>query len=292
MIIKGRIIKGIGGLYYIAAEGEIYECSARGKFRKSRITPTVGDFVEIKTIEGEGNKGSVEKILKRKNEMIRPRVTNIDLALITFAAASPAINTDLLDRFLILSEYRGIEEVVICINKCDLVEESSISYLKEIYSPMYKVVFLSTYDKRGIEEVKEVISNKVSVFAGPSGVGKSSLINCLIPEKNALTGEISKKIERGKHTTRQVELMEACKNTYICDSPGFTSLSIDFIKARELCVCFKEFRPYLKNCRFNDCRHIHEPGCAVKERIGIDISQQRYDRFVCYFNRLSKSPSS
>lgn len=286
MIIKGRIIKGIGGLYYVAEENNIYECSARGIFRKNKITPTVGDFVEIQLLDSENKKGSIEKILPRKNEMIRPRVTNIDAALITFAAASPNINVDLLDRFLILAEYRGIEEVIICINKCDLVDESDIQYLKDIYSPMYKVIFLSTYNNIGIDEVKEAIQNKVSVFAGPSGVGKSSLINCLIPDRNAQTGEISKKIERGKHTTRQVELMTVCENTYICDSPGFTSLSFDYLKADELCNYFKEFKPYLNQCRFNDCKHIHEPDCAVKERIGLDISQERYDRFISYYNEI------
>lgn len=288
MIITGRIIKGIGGLYYVAEENNIYECSARGIFRKNKITPTVGDFVEIKLLDEDNKKGSIEKILPRKNEMIRPRVTNIDTALITFAAASPAINVDLLDRFLILSEYRGIEEVIICINKCDLVDEKEIQYLKDIYSPMYKVIFLSTYNNIGIDEVKQAILNKVSVFAGPSGVGKSSLINCLIPEKNAQTGEISKKIERGKHTTRQVELMTVCENTYICDSPGFTSLNFDFLNADELCNYFKEFKPYLNKCRFNDCKHIHEPDCAVKERIGLDISQERYERFITYFNEISQ----
>lgn len=282
----GRIVKGVGGLYYVADGKNIYECRARGIFRKNKIVPAVGDYVQINLLSGEDNKGSIEKILERKNEMIRPKVVNIDTVLITFAAANPFINTDLLDRFLILSEYKDIDDIIICINKTDLVKDEEIQYLKDIYSPMYKVIFLTTYENRGIDEIKEAVLNKVCVFAGPSGVGKSSIINCLIPHKNVPTGEISKKIKRGKHTTRQVELMEVCENTYICDSPGFTSLSFDFFKAEEICNYFKEFKPYLNKCRFNDCKHIHEPDCAVKERIGLDISQQRYDRFVNYYNEI------
>ena len=190
-----------------------------------------------------------------------------------------------MDRFLILSEYRGIEEAIICINKIELANEREIQYIKDIYSPIYKVILLSTYKNIGIDELKKAILNKVSVFAGPSGVGKSSIINSIIPGAAMRTGEISEKIKRGKHTTRQVELIKFCENTYICDSPGFTSLNLEF-DADELSGCFREFLPYLNRCRFNDCRHIHEPDCAVKQRVGSDISQQRYDRFVCYYNEL------
>ena len=284
----GRIIKGVGGLYYVACDETVYECSARGIFRKNKIVPTVGDYVTFKVLNESTKKGSIEKINDRKNIMIRPRVANIDCAIITFAAASPNINRDLLDRFLILAENQGIHEVIICINKEDLVSQKDIDDIKKIYEPLYQVIFTSTYENTGTERILEAIRGKVSVFAGPSGVGKSSLINCLIPEGNLRTGELSQKIERGKHTTRQVELMEVCEDTYIVDSPGFTSLSLEHIKPEMLQEYFKEFRPYINGCRFNDCSHLQEPDCAVKEQIGKDISQERYDRFVYLYNELKQ----
>lgn len=281
---KGRIIKGVGGLYYIAANGFVYECSARGKFRREKITPTTGDFVTFTILDEENKKGALDTIEPRKNILIRPRVANIDCAVITFAAASPDINMDLLDRFLVLAEERNIPEVIICINKSDLAGDKN--NIKEIYSSAYPVVFVSAEENYGIDELEKMLRGKVSVFAGPSGVGKSSLINRIIPQSNRQTGEISRKIERGKHTTRQTELIETEDNTYIVDSPGFTSLYLEFIKPEELQHYFREFREYLGRCRFADCAHIHEPDCAVKEQVGKTIPQERYDRFVNLYNEL------
>lgn len=284
----GRIIKGVGGNYYVSAKGKIYKCSARGKFRKAKITPTVGDYVQFTILDENECEGALDTIEKRKNILLRPRVANIDCAIITFAATSPDINRDLLDRFLILAETQNIPKVIICINKSDLVSQEEKDAFANIYEPYYKVVFTSAEKNIGIDQLKEEIHGCESVFAGPSGVGKSSLINRLIPESNRQTGEISRKIERGKHTTRQVELLRADEETYIVDSPGFTSLSLDFLQSEELENYFREFKPYLNKCRFNDCRHLQEPDCAVKEQVGKDINKERYDSFASLYEELKQ----
>ena len=281
----GRIIKGVGGLYYIAAYGYVYECSARGRFRKAKITPTVGDYVEFTILDENNKKGALDKIRKRKNILIRPKVANIDTAIITFAAASPNINFDLLDRFLLLAEYQKIPNIIICINKSDLVGENEKDNIKRIYKS-YKTIFTSAINDIGSDELYECIKGGVAVFAGPSGVGKSSLINSIIPHSNQQTGEISRKIERGKHTTRQVQLLDAGNETYIVDSPGFTSLSLDFMSAEELQEYFIEFRPFLKSCFYNDCIHINEPECNIKDRVGEEIPIERYERYVALYNEF------
>lgn len=285
--MTGRIIKGVGGLYYVAVKSSIYECSARGRFRKAKIVPTVGDYVEITVVDEENKKGAIDKIDERKNSLIRPRVTNIDTAVITFAAASPDINMDLLDRFLILAETQNIPNIVICINKSDLGSDTDRENIMRIYGKVYKVVYVSAEENKGIEELKSALKG-VTVFAGPSGVGKSSIINRLIPGINRQTGEISRKIERGKHTTRQVELIHMSGDVYIVDSPGFTSLSLEFIKAEDIQHYFREFSPYIGKCYFNDCAHIAEPGCEIKEHIGKGISEERYERFVYLYNELKQ----
>lgn len=284
-MLQGRIIKGIGGLYFVQTKQNIFECSVRGIFRKSKITPTVGDYVKISLLEQ--NKAIIEQILDRKNILIRPRVANIDCAVITFSIVSPNINLDLLDRFLILAESQNIQNIIICINKCDLATTQQIDNIKNLYQNIYPIVFTSTYKNIGIDELKNKINNNVTVFAGPSGVGKSSIINSILPDVLLKTGDISKKISRGKHTTRQVELLEAWENTYIVDSPGFTSLSMEFLQ-NNLDIYFKEFKPYLNNCKFNDCKHIHEPDCAIKQQINKYISNERYTRYIKLLNELTE----
>lgn len=285
-MLKGRIIKGIGGLYFVATNIGIFECSARGILRKNKMTPTVGDYVDISIIED--NKGTIEKINDRDNILIRPRVANIDCAVITFSIISPNINKDLLDRFLILAESQDIKKIIICINKCDLAKETELLEISKIYNNIYDVIFVSTLNGEGIDELKKIIDGKVTVFAGPSGVGKSSIINCILPNATLKTGEISKKIERGKHTTRQVELLKAWENTYIVDSPGFTSLNLDFMEIEDLSYYFKDFREHLGQCKFYDCKHLHEPSCSIKDEVGKNIKEERYKRYVKLLNELSE----
>jgi len=286
-MITGRIIKGIGGLYFVDTERDVFQCKARGIFRKKKLVPTVGDYVQINVIDEKEKIGFIEKICERKNFLIRPRVANVDLCIITFAAASPNINFDLLDRFLILSEEKSLD-VVICINKYDLIQENIKEYINRVYSSVYKVIFTDTFNNIGIDELKDIINGKVSVFAGPSGVGKSSLINCIISPGTRMTGEISRKIERGKHTTREVELLSVGKNTFIVDSPGFTSVSLEHIKPEELQFYFREFKKFIEKCRFNDCLHLHEPDCLIKENIGGDISEERYKRYEFLYTELQR----
>ncbi len=286
-MIIGRIIKGIGGLYFVDTDNGIFECKARGVFRKRKITPTIGDYVEITVLDEKNKEGFIEKICERKSFLIRPKVANVDCCIITFAGASPNINFDLLDRFLILTEEKNLD-VIICINKYDLTKKETIEYIQRVYAPIYKVIFTNTIDKTGIDELKNEIKNKVSVVAGPSGVGKSSLINCILPFTTQKTGEISKKIERGKHTTREVELLCVDENTYIVDSPGFTSLSLEHIKPEELQFYFREFKDFLEKCRFNDCLHLFEPDCLIKEHIGNEISKERYERYNFLYDELQR----
>ena len=287
-MLNGTIIKGIGGFYYIDTENGIYECRARGIFRKEKLKPTVGDFVKISVLDEKNKKGSLDVIEPRKNMLIRPRVSNVEQAIIVFAAVSPDINIDLLDRFLILVAEQKLD-VIICINKIDLDTDKKYENIKNMYEKSgYKVICLSAEKGIGIDELKSNLKNKISVFAGPSGVGKSSLINSISPNLQLKTGEISAKIERGKHTTRHAELMQIEENSYIVDSPGFTSLFLEHIPAEELQYYFKEFEPYLSGCRYTGCSHIHEPECAVKEQIGENIQTERYERYVNLYNELRK----
>ncbi len=288
-MLEGIIVKGIGGFYYVDTAQGIYECRARGKFRKDKITPTVGDYVRIEIISEIDKKGNVNLIKKRKNILIRPKVANIDMAVIVFASVSPNINLDLLDRFLVLVAEQELE-ILICINKIDLDKEKKYKDVYNLYKKAgYNVIAMSVKENIGIDELKLNLSNKVSVFAGPSGVGKSSIINAISPLLNVNVGEISAKIERGKHTTRHAELMEFEDNSYIVDSPGFTSLMLNHINPLNLQYYFKEFDLFLENCRFSGCNHINEPGCKIKEQVGNSISEIRYNRYVSFFNELKNN---
>ena len=287
-MINGTIIKGIGGFYYIDTENGVYECRARGIFRKEKLKPTVGDHVKISVLDEKNKKGSLDVIEPRKNMLIRPRVSNVEQAVIVFASVSPDINIDLLDRFLILVSEQKLD-VLICINKIDLDEEKKYEYVKKLYEDSgYRVILLSAEKGVGIDEIKSALKDKISVFAGPSGVGKSSLINAISPDLQLKTGEISAKIERGKHTTRHAELMQIEENSYIVDSPGFTSLFLEHIPVEELQYHFKEFEPYINQCRYTGCSHIHEPDCAIKEQVGVNIRAERYERYVNLYNELRK----
>lgn len=283
-MLEGVILKGIGGFYYIDTERGIYECRARGIFRKEGIRPTVGDSVRISVLDEEKKKGSLDEILPRRNELIRPRVANVDQAVIVFAAKSPNMNLDLLDRFLLLAEEQELE-IVIVINKIDRDKKERYSAAAELYRKSgYPVICTSAEKGDGIEELRQALENKISVFAGPSGVGKSSLINAAFPGLELHTGEISEKIQRGRHTTRHAELIQITEKSYIVDSPGFTSLFLSHIPAEKLQYYFREFEPFVHKCYYNGCIHINEPDCAVKAAVGEAIDPMRYERYVTIYN--------
>ena len=288
--MQGKIIKGIAGFYYIYAEdGNIYECKAKGIFRKDNFKPLVGDNVEITVLNEEEKEGSVTSILPRRNSLIRPAVANVDQAFLIFAMENPKPNFLLLDRFLIMMEQQEIP-VVICFNKKDVGEKKEMEKLYEIYTGCgYRVVLSSTYEGEGMDEIREILKGKTTVVAGPSGVGKSSITNCMQGEVQMETGEISKKLKRGKHTTRHSQVIPVEKNTFLVDTPGFSSLYLTDMKEEDLRDYFPEFVMYEPQCRFQGCMHIHEPGCAVKKALSEGkISQQRYDNYLALYEELKE----
>ena len=288
--MTGKIIKGIGGFYYVVCEnGVTYECKAKGVFRNRKIKPLVGDNVEIEILDAEKNLGNIEDILPRFNWLNRPAVANVDQTVIIFAVSAPAPNFNLLDRFLINMEQHEVP-TIICFNKIDLEgfrqsEDICRSYTKS----GYEVLFISAESGYGINTLEAVIKGKTTVFAGPSGVGKSSTLNSLFPDANVQTGGLSEKIQRGKHTTRHSELMFVDDDTYIMDTPGFSSLYTEGIEAEDLKLYFPEIAAYTGTCHFNMCNHISEPGCLVKEAVGDGrISKMRYDDYVMIYNELKE----
>ena len=286
--MQGKIVKGIAGFYYVhVVESGLYECKAKGVFRKEKIKPLVGDLVEIDILDQEEKKGNIVDVLERKNELIRPAVANVDQALVVFAVTKPKPHFNLLDRFLIMMESKGIP-VILCFNKKDIATEPEIEKLKEIYESCgYQMIFTSAVENENIEEVKQLLRGKTTVIAGPSGVGKSSLINIFQPNVQMETGSISEKIERGKHTTRHSELIWIENGTYIMDTPGFSSLYTNEFEKEELKYYFTEFAPFEGQCRFQGCDHVHEPGCAVKAAIEEGkIHTVRYENYLEMYKEL------
>lgn len=287
--MQGKIIKGIAGFYYVLVAGSgVYECRAKGIFRKEKQKPLVGDNVEMTVLNEADREGNIERILPRKNALIRPAVANIDQALVIFAAAKPKPNLNLLDRFLVAMERQSVK-TVICFNKQDVVTEEECEKLRGIYENCgCSVFFSSAFSKSGISALRDVLSGKTTAVAGPSGVGKSSLVNLLAPSANMETGEISRKIDRGKHTTRHAELLAIDEHTFLCDTPGFSSLSVWDMEKEELKNYFPEFLAY-DGCRFLGCTHTHEPDCAVKRALEDGkISRQRYDNYLEMYRELQE----
>ncbi|KAJ51511.1 ribosome biogenesis GTPase [Clostridium tetanomorphum] len=275
--MQGIIIKGIGGFYYVMMEDKIIECKARGKFRHSELTPMVGDRVEINI---SGDKGTIDKIYERENMLIRPAVANVTQSLVVFALRNPDINEDLLNRFIMLCEYNRLK-VVVCFNKTDLLknpeEEEIVAMIKEAG---YEVLFLNAKAGEGIDKIRERLKNNVTVLCGPSGVGKSTILNSLAKRNVMETGNISEKLKRGKHTTRHSELIEI-EGGFLVDTPGFSSLNTDFIEKEKVQLCFPEFEDYLGQCKFTGCLHYKEPKCMVKEAMEEGkINKKRYDFYI------------
>lgn len=288
--MQGKIVKGISGFYYVHVVGTgIYECKAKGVFRNQKIKPLVGDNVEIAVIDEENKKGNVEAILPRKNELIRPAVSNIDMALVIFAVAKPDPNFNLLDRFLCMMEYQKVP-VTICFNKCDLVTDEQKQELEAIYKPAgYDVIFTSAKAGIHLDDLKERLKGKTTTVAGPSGVGKSSLINQIQDEIYMETGSISEKIERGKHTTRHSEIIPLGEDAYIMDTPGFSSMDVPGFEKEDLWTCYPEFLAYEPYCKFQGCSHINEPNCGVKDALAEGkISPVRYENYVLLYNELKQ----
>ena len=286
--MTGKIIKGISGFYYVYVEGAgLYECKAKGAFRKQKIKPLVGDNVEIAVIDEANKLGNVEKILPRKNELIRPAVSNIDMALVIFASAKPDPNFNLLDSFLCMMEYQKVP-VTICFNKIDLVDQEKLKEYSGIYEPAgYNVIFTCTKTKEGLGSIRSLLEGKTTTVAGPSGVGKSSIINCLQSDITMETGTISEKIERGKHTTRHSEIIPVSHDTYIMDTPGFSSMDVPGFEKEDLWTCYPEFVRHEPYCRFIGCSHINEPDCGVKAAIEDgEISPVRYENYKLLYEEL------
>ena len=286
--MQGKIVKGIAGFYYVHVVGSgIYECKAKGIFRKDKMKPLVGDNVQIDIIDPEEMVGNITEILPRQNALIRPAVANVDQAVVIFAATKPKPNFNLLDRFLIMMESQDVPAVV-CFNKTDLTTEEELKQLADVYrNTGYQVIFTSAEEESGLDPLKKVLSGKTSTVAGPSGVGKSSLINLLAPNANMETGSISEKIDRGKHTTRHSQLIPIEGDTYIMDTPGFSSLSVEFYEKEELWTLFPEFREHEPYCKFTGCSHVSEPSCGVKDALAQgQISQERYDNYVSFYKEL------
>ena len=287
MILNGKIIKGIAGFYYVQTEDFLYECKAKGAFRNQKLKPLVGDNVMIDIIDEEKLTGNINEILERSNDLIRPAVANVDQALVIFAAADPVPNLNLLDRFLIMMEIQNIK-TIICFNKEEIVTKEALEELAQNYILAgYKVMFTSTYENTGLEELKNILLNKTTVVAGPSGVGKSSIINELYPKANMETGELSEKIKRGKHTTRHSELFCIAKHTFLMDTPGFSSMFVSDIEKDDLKNYFPEFDSFEEGCKFTGCVHLNEPKCGVKEALALGkISTLRYENYKLLYEEL------
>ena len=286
--MQGKIIKGIAGFYYVYAEdGNTYECRAKGIFRKDKFKPLVGDNVDITVLDEKELEGSVTEIHKRKNSLIRPAVANVDQALVIFAMDNPKPNFMLLDRFLIMMEREGVP-AVICFNKKDLLEEQAIEEFAGVYKKCgYSVLYTSAEKEEGIRELYELLDGRTTAVAGPSGVGKSSLVNRLQPNVQMETGSISRKIERGKHTTRHSEIIPIAADTYIMDTPGFSTLYIPGFEKEDLQNFYPEFKEYEPYCRFKGCSHISEPDCGVKEALAEGkISPLRYENYKLLYEEL------
>lgn len=284
METKGIIIKSQKELYYVKYKNKTYMCKARGIFRDKNLKPLVGDRVDIQILDE--NTGYIEKIYDRKNSLIRPPIANIDQILLVHSLTDPEINYVTFDKYLVMLEHFKIP-VKIIINKVDLAKDEDIKKFEDIYSKTkYEYVFTSAKNNQGIGKLNKMMKDKISSFAGPSGVGKSTILNLLHENFDVQTGKISNKTSRGKHTTRHTELFEIDENTFIFDTPGFSALNLDFIENfRDVKKYYPEFEIFKEGCKFNDCDHINEPNCSIKKEMELKkISKNRYESYLYIYN--------
>jgi len=292
---EGVITKALSGYYYvkplregsIASEEEAVQCRARGLFKKKGISPLVGDRVTY--VLTENGEGMVNEILPRISELIRPPVANVSLAVLLFSVREPDMNLNLLDKFLVHIEHSGIDTLIV-LTKLDLAEnqQEATTHVKELYERIgYEVIVTSSMTGEGSEDLRKRLAGRISVFSGQSGVGKSTLLNRIVPGLLLETGEISLRLGRGRHTTRHVELMDIGENGFVADTPGFSQLDFLELGVEELSSCFREFVPLAENCKFRGCSHIHEPGCRVIEALEAgDIAESRYEHYKLFFNEM------
>jgi len=279
---QGRVIKAYNSFFYVETEGALVTCKLRGKFKKRQgVYP--GDLVDVRLLP-DGT-GVVERLLPRESLMRRPLVANVDQVVLTFAAAQPDPHPLLVSRFLVLAEWSGLARILVCVNKSDLPPAAEESF-KVSEAAGYQVLHVSAQTGAGVDALRRELANHITCFAGPSGVGKSSLLNAIEPGLSLQTGHVSEKIKRGRHTTRVAELLPFAGG-YIVDTPGFSSMELDGIDEQLLPSYFPEFRPYLGHCRFSPCSHSHEPDCAVKEAVVTgNIPQERYDAYLSILEEI------
>ena len=281
MSSTGKIIKSIAGFYEVYSGGTIYRCRARGVFRALKVKPLVGDNVEFDITDtiSVPKEGSITALLPRQNDLIRPNAANVDQALLLFSVTNPAPSCNMLDRFLISTRRRGVA-AILCFNKLDLALPGQVRELQGIYEGCGSPVLFLSVKEGALGGLWDLLAGKTTVLSGPSGTGKSTLINRLCPDANMETGELSHRIERGKNTTRHVELLYAGKDTFLVDTPGFTSLDLPDVTAEQLQEYYPEFDLYSGQCRFQGCSHLSEPDCAVKKAVKEGkISRVRYENY-------------
>lgn len=281
--MKGIIVKGIGGFYFVSDGQEVIRCKARGIFKKDSFVPMVGDEVLIH--KNEAGDGTIYEFLPRKNQLTRPPISNIDAVAVVISVADPEPNPFIIDRFLVMAEKNNVG-IILCVNKIDLNTKHQIETLEAIYKPLYPLVEVCGLTGRGLPKLKELLRGKKVAFAGPSGVGKSTLINRLNPQVMAEMGEVSAKTGRGKHTTRHVEIFKTDFDAMIFDTPGFTSFNVLEAEPDELQLLYPEMEPYRGHCKFDNCRHLQEPSCAVRD--AVELQQIHPSRYASYVEQVKE----
>ena len=289
--MKGIIIENISNLYQVKSfeNDNIYESIARGKFKKEEITPVVGDRVEISIIDEKDKKAVIEKIEERKVYIKRPKLANMTQIVFVVSSKDPKPDLLMLDKQLAFAEYLGIKAIIV-LNKTDLDKKQEFKEIKKVYQNIgYNVIQTNAKEKIGIDKLKELLKGNINGFSGNSGVGKSSLINAIFNKDVTEEGEISKKNRRGKNTTTSIKLYEIDKETFIADTPGFSTFDISEIESKNLCLYFKEFKKYIEDCEFIGCTHIKEENCGIKEAVREGkIDSKRYERFIKIYEDLKK----